>query len=521
MPAERSERGPGGPPVVETAYGRVQGVESRGIRVFKGIPYAAAPTGDRRFRAPRPPQPWTGTREAKRPASAAIQASVPGLRFLNLTGGIRQSEDCLSLNIYTPGTNSTRRPVIVWIHGGGFLIGSGTTPIYDGRGLARLGDSVVVTLNYRLGALGYLSLDAFGDDYRGACNAGIRDQIAALEWVRENIDRFGGDPNNLTVCGQSAGAMSIAALIGSPRARGLFHRAICQSGAADHVNTAAEAATVTEVFMGELGIRRPEELGSVDVRRILRAQGATNRRLVNRRKLMCFLPVIDGDLITQGPLEAIRSGAAAHIPLLVGTTLDEWKLFSMLDMPPNAMHERGLVKRFAEVLPSVAQSAPAAGQAAREYREAVRSRGGKTSPFEVWSAFQSARVFHYPASQLADAHVAAGGDAYSYLFTWQPRLLRRSLGAFHAIDVPFLFGVSRKILERGLDGIAPTATKLSKDIQTAWTRFAASGIPASGGLPAWQSYASGNRSTMVLGRRSHLAEAPLEVERSLWQRWSG
>jgi len=311
----------------ETRYGRVRGFESNGIRIFKGIPYAAAPVGRLRFRGPQPPEPWHKTSNATRPGAAPIQASVPGFRFLNLAGGVHQSEECLFLNVFTPGTDSAKRPVLVWIHGGGFLIGAGSTPLYNGSGIAASGDMVVVTINYRLGALGFLCLnEIFGEEFAEASNAGVRDQVAALEWVRDNIDRFGGDPGNVTVCGQSAGAMSIAALLGSPKARSLFHRAICQSGAADHVNSQQEATAVADAFLHKLGddARDPEALMRMPVARILRAQGSINRSLMSRKRLMAFLPAVDGELIPEAPLEAVKRGAAAHIPILLGTTLDEW-----------------------------------------------------------------------------------------------------------------------------------------------------------------------------------------------------
>ena len=512
---------------VETRYGRVRGFESRGIRIFKGIPFAAAPTGRRRFRGPRPPEPWRETRSATRPGAAPIQASVPGFRFLNLAGGVSQSEECLFVNVFTPGVDGAKRPVLVWIHGGGFLIGAGSTALYNGSGIARSGDMVVVTINYRLGALGFLSLnEIFGEDFAEASNAGVRDQIAALEWVRDNIDRFGGDPSNVTVCGQSAGAMSIAALLGSPKARSLFHRAICQSGAAGHVNSQAEATAITDAFLHQLGrdARDPDALARMPVARILKAQGAINRSLVNRKRLMAFLPVVDGKLIPEAPLDAVKRGAAADIPILIGTTLDEWKLFSVMDMPPHTMHERGLIERFAEVLPLVASRAPKAVEAAHEYRDAVNARGGKTSPYGVWSAFQSARVFHYPASQLAEAHNRAGGSTYSYLFTWCPPALRRAVGSFHALDVPFVFGVAHGKgagIFPSFARLTPSVSRLSNAMQKAWIQFARTGDPAHEGLPSWAPYDHDARATMVLGKTCYLAHLPLEDERSLWERWSG
>ncbi len=509
-------------PKADTCYGRVRGSEIRGIRSFRGIPFARPPTGVRRFRPPEPPQPWKRTRDATRSGAVPIQASLPLLRFLN-AGGSRQSESCLSLNVWTPGLDGAKRPVLVWIHGGGFLIGAGSTAVYEGHDLARRGDIVVVTINYRLGALGFVHLNGVcGEEFRGASNAGLRDQVAALEWVRDNIERFGGDPGNVTVFGQSAGAMSIGALLGVPRARGLFHRAICQSGAAQHVLSQEQANEVAEVFLGKLGSppRTPGALGRISASRVLKAQGATNRELSNLEKLMVFLPVVDGELIPEPPLDAVRRGAVAALPILIGTTLHEWKLFTPIDSRIPTIGERGLIERIGEVLPQVAPRAPRPVIAARRYRSAVRARGADTSPFEVWSAFQSARIFHYPATLLAEAQRKAGGLAYAYLFTWHPPALRRALGACHALDLPFIFGLTSYPFARPLVGLAPSAARLSRRMQHAWINFARTGSPGYERLPEWKPYDLDSRATMLFGRECDLASAPLEQERKLWERWS-
>lgn len=510
-------------PEVETRYGRIRGTEVRGIRIFRGVPFARPPVGARRFRGPEPPEPWTGVRLATRGGNAAPQARIPGLA-LPLAGGRRQAEGCLYLNVFTPGCDDARRPVLVWIHGGGFLFGSGSIPLYDGRDLARRGDLVVVTVNYRLGALGFAHLGGIlGDEFRDASNAGLRDQIAALEWVRDHATLFGGDPDRVTVCGQSAGAMSVAALLAAPRARPLFHRAICQSGAAHHVLSREAADEVARVFLEELGgpPATPDALGRIPVERILRAQWATHARLAGRGSLMAFLPVVDGDLLPESPHEALRRGAAADVPVLLGTTLDEWKLFTVIDSASAAMSARGLVARFARALPTAALRAPDPDRAALDYGRAVGARGGRTTPFEVWNAFQSARVFHAPASALAEAHSAGGGRTFSYLFTWRTPGLRRALGAFHALDVPFVFGGIRHPVARPLAGLGRSAELLSHAMQDAWSSFARSGTPASERLDRWHAYDPSQRASMILGRDSYLARAPLEEERELWEQWRG
>ncbi len=507
-------------PEVQTRCGRLRGVDVEGVRVFRGIRYARPPRGALRFRPPERPEPWTGTLDATTPGPAAPQVRLPGLPFASLAAR-RTGEDCLSLNVFTPGLDDGRRPVLVWIHGGGFLVGSGSTPLYDGRALARRGDVVVVTINYRLGVFGFLDLTSiFGPELKESSNLGLRDQIAALEWVRENIEGFGGDPRNVTLFGQSAGAMSVAALLAAPRARGLFHRAIAQSGAADHVLDRDEAAEVAHTVLAELGgpPADPDSLGRIPVERILQAQHRIMRRLSDPDRLMVYLPSVDGDVLPSQPLDALRAGKGSSVPLLLGTMLDEWKLFRIVDRNLFAVSDGDLLERVERVLSSY-PAAPAPHVAVGEYRSALRERGARTGARAVWEAFQSARVFHHPAARLAEAHAASGGTSYADLFTWRPPALRRSLGACHALDLPFLWGFTRHPLLAPLTGLDRSAPRLSRAMQTAWTAFGRSGRPGSSKLPAWEPYEPSRRSTMILGRSCSLDPAPLEAERRLWERW--
>ncbi len=508
--------------MVNTVSGAICGQEARGILSFKGIPYARPPEGRLRFQPPLPPRPWKEVRPATTAGPVPVQAAIPVLRFLN-AGGARQAEDCLYLNVQTPGLEGKKRPVFVWIHGGGFLIGAGSTRLYDGSSLAERGDMVVVTINYRLGALGYVHLDRVtGRGFEQASNLGVRDQIAALEWVRENIENFGGDPDNVTLCGQSAGAMSIAALLGAPSARRLFQRAILQSGAAHHVLDRDRADDVAERFLEALGNPKQtrQSLSEIPIGKILRAQGSVNRELMNLADLMVMLPCVDGELITEQPLDAVEKGSTRGIDLLIGTTLDEWKLFSSLEAAVSRFDEDGLVRRFAELLPDVSSSAPSAEEAARDYREAVRMRGGRTTPFEVWTSFQSTRVFHHPASELANRHAAAGGSVYSYLFSWHPSGLANSVGSCHAMDLPFIFGLANHPTTRVLSGLTNAARRLSTRMQNAWIRFARSGNPAHERLPEWDTYDSDTRATMVFDRECTIVDGPLDGERNLVASWS-
>jgi para-nitrobenzyl esterase len=509
-------------PTVETRYGRLRGTESKGIRCFRGIRYARAARGSLRFQPPRTPEPWTGVRNATQPGPAAPQFSLPWFGWIS-AAGVSPGQDCLSLNVWSPGLDEGRRPVLVWIHGGGFLVGSGATPVYNGQDLSRRGNVVVVTINYRLGALGYAHLNrVLGEGFEQSSNLGVRDQIAALEWVRDHIERFGGDPGNVTLVGQSAGAMSIGALLGAPRARQLFHRAVLQSGAAEHVIEPEEAAFVARAFLGALGgpPPSPDALGRISVRQILAAQRSIMNELSDwNRRLMVFLPSVDGDIIPEQPIEAVKRGELAHIPLLIGTTLDEWKLFRLVDRDRFAIRDGEILDRVDQVLEGY-PGAPAAHVALGEYRAALRTRGARTRSRDVWNAFQSARVFHYPAMRLAEAHTAGGADVYSYLFTWRSPTLRGSLGACHALELPFVWGFTRHPLALPLLGVDRTAPRLSRVMQRAWAAFARDGVPRASGLPKWERYDPVRRATMVLGRRCALDDAPLDAERQLWERWA-
>lgn len=520
---------------VETSTGRVRGSfrgagkQRPGVFVFRGIPYAAPPRGAARFQPPQPPQPWAGIRDATQSGPGAPQYSIPAFSWINASAG-KLSEDCLSLNVWTPApashsaiaanaAESGARPVLVWLHGGAFLVGSGATPIYDGANLARRWDCVVVTINYRLGAIGFSHLNTlFPKEFPRASNLGLRDQIAALAWVRENIARFGGNPQNVTVFGQSAGGMSIGALLGAPKARALFHRAICMSGAADNLLSRAEAHGIAEKFMNELGGPPPSELARIPVAQILAAQTRTIRSLANMRRLMVFQPCIDRDLIPEHTLRALTRGAAKHIPLLTGTTLEEWKLFGWSDFGFGFNHER-LIERFTEVLPALPR-APGAVMAARSYRKALGGRSAAQNEKNVWHAFQSARVFHWPSAKLAEAQHTGGGSAHSYLVTWRAPMARNTLGSCHAIDIPFVFGNLRHPLARPLTGLRAEARRLARRMQRAWLGFARDGAPGHDELPEWPAYTPQHRRTMVLGQHCELAEAPLEAERQLLTSWA-
>jgi para-nitrobenzyl esterase len=427
-----------------------------------------------------------------------------GGAFARIVGPSSTSEDCLTLDLWTPRADGARRPVLVWIHGGAFVMGAGSALAYTGAALARRGDVVVVTVNYRLGALGFLQL---GDVASGAgfdSNLGLRDQIAALEWVRDNVAAFGGDPASVTVFGESAGGMSVGALLGTPRARGLFGRAIAQSGAAHNTQSREGATRVAATFLAVLGLAPAEagRLREAPVRALLDAQLATVSKLGLAYGTLPFEPAVDGDLLPEHPLDAISTGSARGVPLLVGTNRDEWNLFLLADAKARTLDEGGLLRRYARSLgPDDVPRAHAL------YREALPH----ASPRARWAAYQTHRVFMAPADRLAELQ-AAHAPSYAYLFTWSPPLVRSRVGACHALEVPLVFGTYRHPLLRGLYLGGASSTALA--LQRAWLAFARTGCPETGG--SWLTFSAANRAPQALGGEDRGAVAAFERVRGFW-----
>ena len=504
-------------PTVETTCGKVEGVESAGIRVFRGLPFAHPPTGDLRFRAPEPPKPWIGVRDASAFGPAAPQNSNALGPMLGLAIDA-MNESCLFLNVWTPATDGARRPVMVWIHGGAFVIGAGSQPVYDGAALARRGDVVVVTINYRLGALGFLHLKSLcGDRFPATGNEGLLDQVAALTWVRDNIDAFGGDPGNVTIFGESAGSIGIAALLGMPKARGLFHRAILQSGAPNVLASADEATGTARLFMRELGLppEAPEPLADIPPARFLEVQQKlfvlALKESRSARLGLPLVPVVDGEVIPQHPFDAVAAGVVRDVPMLVGTTLDEMKLFAMMDPNLRSLDDDGLAKRLARIL---GDDTP---RAIDVYRRCRAARGERVTPAELWSAIQSDNVFRAPAMRLAGLQHTHQRNTFAYLFTWASPFMEGVLGACHAVDLPFVFGTLGDPAMVMFAGKGPDEEALSGKVQDAWIAFARTGNPAHPGLPEWPAYDAVRRATMLLGRDCRIEHTPYEEERHFWE----
>lgn len=497
--------------IVETGLGKLLGFESEGVRLFRGIPFAEPPVGERRFRAPEPVMPWPGVRDSKQFGAAAPQPKLALAALPGMDVG-PQSEDCLYLNVYAPAGAGpqARKPVMVWIHGGGFVIGSGAQSIYDARALAKRGDVVIVTINYRLGALGWMDLGDQGD--LAVENAGLLDQIAALRWVRDNVATFGGDPDNVTIFGESAGGMSVGTLMGCPSARGLFHKAIAQSGSCQAVHADRDgSAAVTAAMLSALGLSSPHvrQLREAPAEKLMAAQQQVSLQLMltGGKHLLPFQPVVDGRVLPRHPLDEVAEGLARDVPLLVGTTLDEWKLFAFMDGELRQLDEARIAARIQQRLAHADGARIAAG-----YR-ATRPQAGGAS---LWVAIETDRVFRVPAIRLAEAQLRVRPDVFMYLYTWASPAFGGVLGACHAIELPFLFDVLEVPGAENFAGKGPEAKRLAGWTMDAWTAFAHRGDPSDAGLGTWPRYDLARRATMELGARAGVLDDPAADERRLW-----
>jgi len=492
--------------VVETAQGRLAGMRKAEILSFRGIPFARPPLGRLRWRMAEPCESWIGVRDAARFGPVCPQAVS---QIEALTGGMlgEQSEDCLYLNVWTPGCDGAKRPVMVWIHGGAFVIGAGSQSTYSGEHLAAR-DVVVVTVNYRLGAFGFLDLADVTDGCAPGTGAeGLGDQILALDWVKCNIAAFGGDPGNVTLFGESAGGMSVGALLACPSAHGLFHRAIPQSGAG-HIGYDRERATrVAHAFLQAPGLAAGDSARLVDVpaNALLKAQVSilAEGRGRDLRKLgrLPFQPAIDGALLAERPIEAVRAGSARGIPLLTGTTREEWKLFTAADPRLRLMSAKGLVQRMEWL--------------ARDLAPVLLDAYNEGSPFERFNAVMTDKNFTVPMLRLAEAQ-SAYAPVHVYRFDWRSPLLGGIMGSCHALEVGFVFGTHGDGLAGAFFGSGSAAEALASAMMDCWTAFARTGDPATHAADPWPVYAQ-NRDVMIFGDGvPHIARAPNAERLRVW-----
>lgn len=487
--------------IVETRAGKVEGSREGPVTVWRGIPYAQAPIGRLRFRPPQPPQPWVGVRPATEFGPTCPQPPAPAGSIIPRRD-MPQSEDCLSLNVWSPAADDARRPVLVWIHGGAFTSGAGQSPTYSGASFAARGDLVVVTINYRLGFLGFLHLAEIGGEaFAGSGNCGILDQIATLTWVRDNIAAFGGDPARVTLFGESAGGMSVGALMGAPAAHELFQRAIPQSGAAHNSFPPEAAARTAERVLAELDIAGSNltALQALPVARLLEVQA---KLTLAAGGLVCQ-PVVDGVALAERPIDAIAHGSATGVATLIGTNRDENKLFAAMAPGDGGPREQRAMAQLGEQ----AQRLLAGYQAANP--TAARA--------DIVDDVLTDRAFRIPAVRLAEQQVAQGAPVWMYRFDWKSPVLNGRLGAAHAMELPFVFNTLAEPGLSALTGDGPTRQALADRMHAAWIAFARTGDPNTSALPAWPAYDVDRRATMLFDDACRVEEDPQGVERRLWE----
>lgn len=517
--AERTIAGTG-IATVETRSGRVAGYVNDEMLIFKGIPYGADTSGANRFSPPRPPLPWTGVRSARAYGLIAPQDKGTGRlndeeAFIFQWNDSVEGEDCLRINLWTPSiSDGRRRPVLVWLHGGGFAAGSGhDLPAFDGHNLARRGDVVVVTLNHRLNLLGFLDLSRYGSRYAQSGNVGMLDIVAALQWIRDNIERFGGDPARVLIFGQSGGGAKVTALMGMPAARGLFHRAVVMSGSFARFATPEAAGRLTDLVLAEAGIARGDldRLHALPYAALRRAgEAALARNTVQpggvpdvrgTADALRLAPVVDGTTLRASPERKDHPDMLLDVPMMIGTTLNEF--VTGINHPEfEAMREPELAVRIEALRPGHSPAVIAA----------FRQRTPQASPFDLWSRIAASPIRQAAVDQATAKAMRGRAPAYLYWFTWQSPILDGRPRAFHCLDIPFMFANTDRCA--AMTGGGARAATLSARMADALLAFARSGDPNHAGLPTWERVTQQEAPSMIFDDHPHMERDADRIERA-------
>lgn len=506
-------------PIVETTSGKLRGTEEAGILAFRGIPYGASTAGRNRFLPPLAPQSWAGVRDALHYQGHAPQA-IDGVTrrpemadFSGAPDTTPEGEDCLTLNLWTPGS-SGKRPIMVWFHGGAFSYGSANSIRTQGNSLCRRGDVVVVTVNQRLNIFGHLYLaEIGGPDFALSGNAGTLDMLAALQWVRDNAAAFGGDPNNVTIFGESGGGGKVSTLLAMPAAQGLFHRAIIQSGATVRLIDKDRANRLAEAVLQAVGLtsKQMAELQMVPVAQLLaaiapasRAIGPTDHKLFDRYN---FGPVVDGRILPAQPYDPAATDISKNIPLMIGDMKDEMAIFLA---PDDKIWNRTLSE--AELRTRVAAVANTDTDRVIELYKRLHP---ETNPAELLIAILTDSNFRLRSLTLAQRKASQNAaPVYMYAFNWETPVHGGRLKAPHAMDVPFTFDTLEHV---GSTDRSPTAHELAARMSTTWIAFARTGKPDNPAIPHWPAYNAQTRETMILNTNWSVIADPNRETRLLWQ----
>ena len=495
--------------VVETTSGKIRGGLSDGIHIFRGVPYGADTGGKNRFLPPRPARRWSGIRDTLEygdgcPQTAYDLVKPAGIAWFTPFYPQTYSEDCLRLNVWTPAVNSGgKRPVLVWLHGGGFSRGSGSGSAYEGTNIAKRGDVVSVTVNHRLNVFGYTHFgDVFGEDYDSSGNAGMLDIVQALEWVRDNIENFGGDPGNVMIFGESGGGMKVSTLLGMPAAKGLFHRAVIQSGPGLTAGDPEVATRAAKGVLEDLGLKSSDlaKLQAVSADRLLGSMPMGTRRARGR----VFRPIL-GSALPEHPFDPAASELSAEVPIMIGTNQHERTLFSTSNEALFRLGDDELVQVVRGLV----------GDRAEEFIATYREIAPEATASDIYFTMGSDQWMRNGSIRLAERkHAQGAARVYMYRFDWRSPAWEGRFMAAHAFEIPFVFDNTQ--LNSDITGGTPESKGLGAIMSDAWIAFARSGDPNHGAMPEWPEYTPNERATMLFNVSCAVENDPGGAARELW-----